>query len=362
MRFRSYDTLRMFMTVADAGGFTAAADRLNLTKGAVSYRIKRLEEELGFPVFDRLHREVALTPKGRELLRITEAAFRDLDRDIAALQEDDSDDITIATSTYFASRWLSPRLMTFMAAHPNIGLHLQPLVNLMDLRNSGADVVIRWGDGRWTDRESELLFPCPSFPTAGGALAERIAKTGLRAVFAEVPLLHDRDDSTAWEDWSRAAGLPYTPKRNPLVIPDPNVRVQAVIDGHQETLEGGAESALRILKAGGRLGMGGDYGFAWNPHGTYAKELSFFVDYVGFSAVDTIKCATKTGAEIMGREEEFGTIEAGKLADVLVVDADLESDMAALETPENFIAVIQGGVVKAGRLAAHQPAIRGTVQ
>ena len=231
MRFRSYDTLRIFLTVAEAGGFTAAADVLHLTKGAVSYRIKRLEEELGFPVFDRLHREIALTPKGRDLLQIAEAAFRELDRNIAALQEDDSDDITIATSTYFASRWLSPRLMTFMAAHPNIGLHLQPLVNLMDLRNSGADVVIRWGDGRWTDRESELLFPCPSFPTAGGALAERIAKTGLRAVFAEVPLLHDRDDSTAWEDWSRAAGLPYTPKRNPLVIPDPNVRVQAVIDG-----------------------------------------------------------------------------------------------------------------------------------
>lgn len=231
MRFRSYDSLRIFQTVAEASGFTAAAEMLHLTKGAVSYRIKRLEEELGFPVFTRLHRQIELTPKGRDLLRIAEAAFRDLDRDIAALQEDDSGDITIATSTYFASRWLSPRLMTFMADHPNIGLRLQPLVNLMDLRKSGADIVIRWGDGRWTDMDSELLFPCPSFPTAGGALAQRIAKTGLRAVFADVPLLHDRDDSTAWQDWARAAGQPYAPKRNPLVIPDPNVRVQAVIDG-----------------------------------------------------------------------------------------------------------------------------------
>jgi imidazolonepropionase-like amidohydrolase len=47
---------------------------------------------------------------------------------------------------------------------------------------------------------------------------------------------------------------------------------QRVIDGHKETLEGGAESARRILKAGGRLGMGGDYGFAWCRHGEYAKE------------------------------------------------------------------------------------------
>ena len=56
-----------------------------------------------------------------------------------------------------------------------------------------------------------------------------------------------------------------------------------------------------ILKAGGRLGMGGDYGFAWNPHGDYAKELTFFVKHVGFTPLETITCATKTGAEIMGR-------------------------------------------------------------
>ena len=105
-----------------------------------------------------------------------------------------------------------------------------------------------------------------------------------------------------------------------------------VIDGHQETLEGGAESARRILKAGGRLGMGGDYGFAWNPHGDYAKELTFFVKYVGFDPLTVITCATKTGAEIMGRGDEFGTLEAGKLADVLVVDGDVVQDIALLKT------------------------------
>ena len=83
---------------------------------------------------------------------------------------------------------------------------------------------------------------------------------------------------------------------------------QNVIDGHQETLDGGAESARMILKGGGRLGMGGDYGFAWNPHGSYAKELSFFVEHVGFSPLETIRCATKTGAELMGQGDQFGTL------------------------------------------------------
>jgi imidazolonepropionase-like amidohydrolase len=126
---------------------------------------------------------------------------------------------------------------------------------------------------------------------------------------------------------------------------------QKVIDGHKETLEGGAESCRRILKAGGRLGMGGDYGFAWNPHGDYAKELTFFVRYVGFSPLETIKCATKTGAEILGRGQELGTLEKGKLADVLVVEGDVLADITILEDRSRFIAVMQGGKIKAGQLA-----------
>jgi len=126
---------------------------------------------------------------------------------------------------------------------------------------------------------------------------------------------------------------------------------QRVIDGHQETLDGGAESALRILRAGGRLGMGGDYGFGWNPHGDYAKELTYFTKEVGFTPLETIMCATKTGAEIMGRADEFGTLEVGKLGDVLVVDADVLADIEVLENRELFLAVMQAGIIKAGSLA-----------
>lgn len=133
---------------------------------------------------------------------------------------------------------------------------------------------------------------------------------------------------------------------------------QRVIDGHQETLDGGAASALRILRAGGRIGMGGDYGFGWNPHGDYAKELTFFTKEVGFTPLETIRCATKTGAEIMGRADEFGTLEAGKLADILVVDGDVIEDISLLEDRSNILAVMQGGIVKAGRLA---PRVETTV-
>lgn len=132
---------------------------------------------------------------------------------------------------------------------------------------------------------------------------------------------------------------------------------QAVIDGHQETLEAGSASALRILRSGGRLGMGGDYGFGWNPHGNYARELAFFVKDVGFTPLEVIKCATKTGSEIMGRGAEFGTLEKGKLADVLVIDGDPLTNIDILTDRSKFLAVMQGGVVKAGSLSKPFPTV-----
>jgi imidazolonepropionase-like amidohydrolase len=126
---------------------------------------------------------------------------------------------------------------------------------------------------------------------------------------------------------------------------------QGVIDGHKETLDGGVKSARMIQKAGGRLGMGGDFGFAWTPHGTYAKELSFFVKTVGFSPAEVLRSATRTGAEILGWEKDLGTVEAGKKADLLVVEGDVLKDITLLEDRSRFLAVVQGGLIKAGRLA-----------
>lgn len=123
---------------------------------------------------------------------------------------------------------------------------------------------------------------------------------------------------------------------------------QAVIDGHQETLDGGIESARRILAEGGRIGLGGDYGFAWNPHGDYAKELSFFVKQVGFTSEQTLMCATKTGAEIMDNGDILGTLEVGKLADILVIDGNPLQDITIMEDRSKFYAVIQNGIIKAG--------------
>ena len=60
--------LRSFAAIADAGGVTRAAAQLNLTQSAVSMQLKRLEESLGLPLFDRSGRTIALTAQGEQLL------------------------------------------------------------------------------------------------------------------------------------------------------------------------------------------------------------------------------------------------------------------------------------------------------
>ena len=75
---------------------------------------------------------------------------------------------------------------------------------------------------------------------------------------------------------------------------------QKVIDGHKETLEGGAESARRILKAGGRLGMGGDYGFAWNPRPRDTTRLSCCLGRLAARPTPTPRAAPRPGARSAG--------------------------------------------------------------
>ena len=239
MHFRHHDNLRSFIIVARNASFSAAACELNLTKGAISHQIRNLENELGFQLFTRLPGGISLTDKGQKLLSTCEQSFTEIEAAIVQLRGAEDRFVTLAVSTYFASRWLSSRLMTFMNSHPSIRLRIQPMVDLLDLGNEAVDLAIRWGNGNWTDMKSELLFPCPAFVTGAIGTNREITRNG----FSLQTLLKDREGSTAWEDWHRVAGIPYEPKGDTLVIPDPNVRVQAVMDGQGIALNDALVSA-----------------------------------------------------------------------------------------------------------------------
>ena len=102
---------------------------------------------------------------------------------------------------------------------------------------------------------------------------------------------------------------------------------------------------------------GDDYGFFdMAPHGAYSRELACYVEQVGISPLDVIRWATMHGGEMTGIAD-LGTIEAGKLADMVIVDGDPSVDITLLQQPERIITVIKGGAVVSGALPVARPAM-----
>ena len=114
------------------------------------------------------------------------------------------------------------------------------------------------------------------------------------------------------------------------------------LDKAREVIEAHRESVARAYRAGVRIAMGTDAGVM--PHGTNLRELGLMCD-VGLSPMEALVATTRTAAECLGWEDRLGTLEAGKLADVIVVAADPLADIRALENPATIEVVIQGGRV-----------------
>ena len=111
----------------------------------------------------------------------------------------------------------------------------------------------------------------------------------------------------------------------------------------EEEIATARDTYRRARALGIRMVPGGDFGFAWNPHGEYAKDIQVFVDVIGFSPLEAITCATRNGAELMRRSADFGTLEKGKLADLVVVEGDPLRDIAILQD-RTKLSVMKGGV------------------
>lgn len=102
---------------------------------------------------------------------------------------------------------------------------------------------------------------------------------------------------------------------------------------------------MKALKRRGvRVLPGGDYGFKWNPHGNNARDLTYFVEMLGFTPMEAIVGATRWGGEIMRMGHELGQIKAGYLADLLLVDGDPLADLTVLEDASRLCAIMKDGV------------------
>jgi imidazolonepropionase-like amidohydrolase len=98
----------------------------------------------------------------------------------------------------------------------------------------------------------------------------------------------------------------------------------------------------RAYAAGVKLVLGTDAGTPYNRHGDNARELELMVR-LGADPLDALRAGTRNAAELLGKLDVLGTIEPGKVADLVLCEGDVVAEVARLRRPEAIRAVIQGG-------------------
>jgi LysR family glycine cleavage system transcriptional activator len=224
------ETLHAFEVAARSGSFSAAAEKLNLTHGAVSRQIAKLESWLGLKVFDRGARGVALTIEGQRLFLRTSEAF--------ALIADNTDRwveprgaavVRLASIPSICALWLIPRLTALEAGKPPLRIVLEVDIRQTDLADEGIDLSVRCGRGGIPGRVSVQLFEEHCFPIASPELAEKIGG-GAPERLLKYPLIHD-SDASGWRAWLGAHGVDYRPRPQDRRFEDYNLVLDAAANG-----------------------------------------------------------------------------------------------------------------------------------
>ncbi len=142
----------------------------------------------------------------------------------------------------------------------------------------------------------------------------------------------------AWE-------VRYLKDSDSLGISKETVRAQ----GYEREIEATVAAVEKLRRAGVRLVVGGDYGISIAPHGTYAKDLEYFVDLFGMSSGEALLCATRNGGFAFDPSGRAGVLREGAWADLLIVDGDPLADVRVLQDRGRLT------VIKDGRIATPQP-------
>jgi imidazolonepropionase-like amidohydrolase len=115
--------------------------------------------------------------------------------------------------------------------------------------------------------------------------------------------------------------------------------------GNKRELEEGIKTMTKMHKAGIKVLPFGDYGFAWLPQGTEARDLEHLVNLFGFEPWEALRAATAYGGEAwVGKSgEKMGRVAAGYLADILLVDGNPLLDLSLLQDRTALLAIMKDG-------------------
>jgi LysR family glycine cleavage system transcriptional activator len=246
------NALKAFDAAARRMGFSAAAQELLVSPGAISRHVANLEDYFGVQLFERHHNEIELTRAGqlyyariRSALDVIEDAGRQMEEGGNARQ------VHVSTLPTFATHWLIPRLSRFVERHRQVELQLSTGVaqlDEIDFERDAIDIVTHFSIADISAEHTDFLFETELQPVCSPALAARIASA---SDLRQQRLLSTINGLTHWRQWFEAAGLPPLDKGPRMTFGNSGLALQAALDGLGVAL---AESVfVRDDLAAGRL-------------------------------------------------------------------------------------------------------------
>lgn len=237
------ESLRFFEAAARRLSVKLAAEELHVTPGAVSQQLRKLEDYLGQPLFERRARGLTLNAAGRDYLTACQQALDTIDRASARLAGARRV-ILLSCTPSFGAQWLIPRLQGFMRNQPRIDIHVSTGNRVVDLATENIHFAVRHGLGDYPGLSACKLLDDELTPVCAPTLPVRLdALNGAQ-------LLHDEHRGD-WRLWSRAAGLDALDCEQGVVCVDSNAAIEAALAGRGYALV--RRSLLQAELATGRL-------------------------------------------------------------------------------------------------------------
>lgn len=206
--------LSCFRCAALCLSFTRAATELGLTQGAVSHRIKKLEQLLGFQLFLRFNRRLQLTQEGEQLLQVVNQSMLSLEQTVRNLRAKElSIEVNLSLPPSLALGWFSHKLVDFQQHYPQIRLNIETHSRLIDFSSEGVDLAIYYGQGDYPGLEVYPLGKELITPVCSPAYAEEQQLLQQPQKIQQCRLLHDSHAwphsgrYAEWERWSGETGL-----------------------------------------------------------------------------------------------------------------------------------------------------------
>ncbi len=173
------EAMRLFVAVVDQGGFSHAARHEGVSPAHVSKKVAKLEERLGVRLLERTTRAVSLTPAGAAYLERVKAILADLDgleEELAAAQTRAAGLVRLTAPVDFGARRLTPVVLSFLDAHPQVEVRLALTDRYVDLVDEGFDLAVRIGRlsdssliARRLSASGLMLAAHPDHPAVAGA-------------------------------------------------------------------------------------------------------------------------------------------------------------------------------------------------